>query len=74
VCRDGGGLVDTVTDGVNGFVVEPTGKAIAEAVDRLRQDPGLAASLSDGALAAAAEYTWSRAMRQLTEGLERAAS
>src|SRR6202007_3037242 len=31
VCRDGGGVCLPVVDGVNGFVVEPTGRAIADA-------------------------------------------
>lgn len=39
VCRDGGGLVDLVDDGVTGLVVEPTGRAIADAIAELRDDP-----------------------------------
>lgn len=73
-CRDGGGLTETVQDGVNGLIVEPTGAAIAAAVQRLRAEPGLAAGLAEGAKATAATYTWARAMSQLTEGLDRVAA
>ena len=34
VCEDGGGLPWFVEDGVTGFVVEPTGRAIAEAMTK----------------------------------------
>lgn len=71
VCRDGGGLCDTVADGETGLVVEPTGAAIAAAVARLATEPGLARRMGSAARDAAAEYTWDRALRQLEEGLER---
>nr|MBA2280304.1 glycosyltransferase family 4 protein [Acidimicrobiia bacterium] len=74
VCRDGGGLVDTVVDDVNGLVVEPSGAGIAAAVRRLRDEPGLAARLSQGALETAATYTWDRAMAQFSDALERVAA
>lgn len=74
VCADGGGLVDTVEDGVNGFVVEPTGAAIAAAVRRLSSDHDLAATMADNAREQAATYTWERAMQQLDDGLERVLS
>jgi glycosyltransferase involved in cell wall biosynthesis len=71
-CRDGGGLLDTVRDGENGLVVEPTGRAIAEAVERLRAEPGLRKELAAGALDTAARYTWSRAAAQLQVALDTA--
>ncbi|HEX6491941.1 MAG TPA: glycosyltransferase family 4 protein, partial [Candidatus Dormibacteraeota bacterium] len=71
VCRDGGGVCLPVVDGVNGFVVEPTGRAIADAVSRLREDPALARTMGENARASAAEYTWERAMRQIMDGVER---
>ncbi|HVF75639.1 MAG TPA: glycosyltransferase family 4 protein [Acidimicrobiales bacterium] len=74
VCRDGGGLTLFVEDGVNGLVVEPTGPAIAAAVQRLREEPGLAEALGEGARATAATYTWHRAMREINEGIERVCS
>jgi glycosyltransferase involved in cell wall biosynthesis len=71
VCRDGGGLCLAVEHGVNGLVVEPTGRAIAEAVTSLREQPGLAREMGERARATAAEYTWGRAMRQIMDGVER---
>jgi glycosyltransferase involved in cell wall biosynthesis len=71
VCRDGGGLCLPVEHGVTGLVVEPTGRAIAEAVATLRDEPGLAREMGDRARLTAAEYTWERAMRQITDGVER---
>lgn len=58
-------------DGVNGFVVEPTGRAIAEAVARLREQPDLAREMGERARETAAEYTWERAMGQIMDGVER---
>jgi glycosyltransferase involved in cell wall biosynthesis len=69
-CHDGGGLLDTVRDGENGLVVEPTGRAIAEAVERLRADPALRKQLAAGALDTATEYTWTRAAAQLQGALD----
>jgi glycosyltransferase involved in cell wall biosynthesis len=71
VCRDGGGLCLAVEDGVNGLVVEPTGRAIAEAVARLRDQPDLAREMGERARATAAQYTWERAMRQIMDGVGR---
>jgi len=73
VCRDGGGVCLPVVDGVNGFVVEPTGRAIASAVSRLGADPDLARRMGAQARETAAEYTWERAMRQILDGVERLA-
>lgn len=74
VCRDGGGLVDFVKDGVTGFVVEPTGPAIAEAVRRFREDPSLARAMGAAALEASRRYTWDRALREVAEGLAQVAT
>lgn len=65
VCRDGGGLADLVSHEVDGLVVEPTGAAIAAAVERILTDAELAASLAAGARARAAEITWDRADDQI---------
>jgi glycosyltransferase involved in cell wall biosynthesis len=69
VCRDGGGLADLVDDGVDGLVVEPTGAAIADAVERILGDPDLAAHLAAGAAATAARTTWSRAEDEIRTAL-----
>jgi glycosyltransferase involved in cell wall biosynthesis len=71
VCRDGGGLTSFVEDGVNGFVVDPTGPAIAKAVRRLVDDPDLARELGDAARETAKQYTWERAMSEIDSGIER---
>lgn len=74
VCRDGGGLTDSVQDGVNGFVVDPEPAAIAGAVRRLADDPDLARTMGANAREIAATYTWDRAMAQIDEGIERVLS
>jgi glycosyltransferase involved in cell wall biosynthesis len=71
VCTDGGGLCLPVVDGVNGLVVEPSGRAIAEAVSRLREQQDLVREMGEHARATAAEYTWGRAMAQVMDGVER---
>jgi glycosyltransferase involved in cell wall biosynthesis len=71
-CTDGGGLAETVVDGVNGLLVEPTGAAMADAVRRLLADDDLAATLQDGARESAERLTWSQAAQQLLAGLEEA--
>jgi glycosyltransferase involved in cell wall biosynthesis len=73
VCKDGGGLVEFVEDGVNGFVVEPTGGAIAAAVQRFADEPDLARTLGRNARQQAGQYTWARAMEEIRAGLERVA-
>ena len=49
VCRDGGGLVELVADTGAGLVVEPTGRAIAAAVQELRDDPDRSRALAEAA-------------------------
>jgi glycosyltransferase involved in cell wall biosynthesis len=72
VCRDGGGLVDLVEDGVTGLVVEPTGRAVAEAVARLRDDPALAAELGRAGREAVRAQRWDGALEALDEAVGRA--
>lgn len=74
VARDGGGLTGFVDDGVNGFVVEPTGGAIAGAVARILGDPDLARRLGEGALATAAQHSWARCATELRAAVERVMS
>jgi glycosyltransferase involved in cell wall biosynthesis len=69
VCTDGGGLTRFVEDGVNGFVVEPTGHAIAAAIRRFVDDPTLARELGRNGRERAHEYTWSRAMDEIELGI-----
>ena len=70
VCSDGGGLTAFVEDGVNGFVVDPTGPAIAAAVRKVTEDPALALSLGEAARETAQRFTWPRAMDEMQEGID----
>lgn len=71
VCSDGGGLTWFVEDGVTGFVVEPTGRAIADAMSRLRDDPKLAAEMGREARERASRFTWVNALGEIRRGLDR---
>lgn len=71
VCNDGGGLTEFLEDGVQGLVVEPTGQAIAEAVQLLSDNPEQAASMGRAGRERAQEFTWDRAVDQLLDGLAR---
>ena len=71
VCSDGGGLVWFVEDGVTGFVVEPTGRAIADAIEKLRDDPVLAEAMGREARERAKQFTWENALAEVRAGLER---
>jgi glycosyltransferase involved in cell wall biosynthesis len=69
-CRDGGGYVELIEDGVDGFLVEPTGPAIAAAIDRLR-DVDLARTMGARGREKARAFTWPRAIDQVEAALER---
>jgi glycosyltransferase involved in cell wall biosynthesis len=62
VCADGGGLTELVHHGHNGLVVAPTPFAIAQAIDRICNDPPLADHLIAGGLDSLSEITWDRAL------------
>ncbi|MCW2527053.1 MAG: putative glycosyltransferase, partial [Pseudonocardiales bacterium] len=70
VCRDGGNLANFVTDHENGFVVEPSGEAIAKAVQTLADDRALAARMGAVAREVAREYTWENSMKELSAGVD----
>ncbi|HZB98327.1 MAG TPA: glycosyltransferase family 4 protein [Candidatus Sulfotelmatobacter sp.] len=73
VCRDGGGLTALVENGVNGMVVEPSGRAIAAAVEALCNDPDMARRLGVQGRETAREYTWDRGIDEVLAGLDRVA-
>jgi glycosyltransferase involved in cell wall biosynthesis len=62
---DSGGPAELVRDGQNGFVCAPTPAGVAERLDSLGRDPGLAERLGQQALADAAPHTWDRAVEEL---------
>ncbi|HEY1795833.1 MAG TPA: glycosyltransferase family 4 protein [Stellaceae bacterium] len=67
VTDDGGAVREFVRDGVEGFVLPPDPKAIAEIFDRLWSDRKLAARLGDGAAARIDELGigWPRVVERL---------
>ncbi len=71
VCRDGGGLTALVRDGVNGFVVEPTARGIADALQTFAEDPELARRMGIAARETARERTPERARTQLLSAVEK---
>jgi glycosyltransferase involved in cell wall biosynthesis len=71
VCSDGGNLVNFIQDGVNGFVVEPTAKAIGAAVRLLAEDRALAARMGKAARETAAQFTWDRGMVGFRDAMDR---
>jgi glycosyltransferase involved in cell wall biosynthesis len=62
---DSGGPAELVRDGENGFVCAPAAESIAEALDALARDGGLAERLGQQALGDAAAHTWERAVEAL---------
>lgn len=72
-CQDGGGYVELIANGVDGFLVEPNGPAIAAAITRLT-DLDLARAMGARGREKARAYTWSRAIDQLERTLTRAGS
>ena len=73
-CVDGGGYVELIDDGVDGFLVEATGPAIAAAIERLK-DPEVARQMGARGREKARAYTWPKAVdhieRALAERLRR---
>ena len=66
-CTDSGGATEFVTDGVTGFVVEPTAEAIAKAIDYLYENPSLCQKMGTAAYQQLSrmEISWSSVLRQL---------
>jgi glycosyltransferase involved in cell wall biosynthesis len=72
-CHDGGGYVELIADGVDGFLVGPNGPSIGAAIARLT-DRDLARAMGERGREKAREYTWARAIDELERTLTRAAS
>ena len=69
VCRDGGGLTELITDGVNGVIVEPNAHALAAALDRLVRDPARASRLGEAARISVQSITLGQAVTQVEHAL-----
>ncbi|MDQ1573014.1 MAG: hypothetical protein QOH44_573 [Actinomycetota bacterium] len=65
---DSGGVLEFVTDGGSGLVVEPTAEALAEAMDKLWLDRDLAEKLGTGASVRLTELpiSWSHVVDRIT--------
>ncbi len=48
-CSDSGGPLELIEDGINGLVVQPEARALARAIDRLRDNPREAAEMGESA-------------------------
>ena len=64
-CRDSGGPAELVTDGVTGFICDPTPASLAEALRTLIDDRALAERLGQQAHARGAQITWPETIRTL---------
>lgn len=71
---DAGGALELVRDGVNGFVVEPSPRAVAGALDRLAADAALARRLGEAGRRTVAGIDWDTVVARLTETLPAAAA
>lgn len=69
VANDGGGVTEFVRDGVEGFVIDPDARVLAETFDRLWSDRRLAERLGEAAYVRVSELgiDWSTVVRKLIE-------
>jgi Glycosyl transferases group 1. len=70
VCSDGGGYREFIQDGVNGFIVEPEGQAIADAINYLADNPDKLKQMGDNAYEFSRQYSWEKAISHLNNILE----
>jgi glycosyltransferase involved in cell wall biosynthesis len=64
-CRDSGGPAELVTDGVSGFVCDPTPEALARALRTLAENHNAAERMGQQAFEAGERLTWADTVRQL---------
>jgi len=64
-CRDSGGVLEFVSDGVNGRVTEPDPSALADALQALAADRGRAAAMGDAGRELARRITWDGVIEKL---------
>jgi len=63
--HDAGGVLEFVDDGVNGFVCEPSGRALSRACAAVSADAELARRLGEAGRRAVAHVTWERVIGRL---------
>lgn len=63
-CTDGGGYLELIQDGETGFIVEPSGKAIASAIKRLMEDRDMLSMMSKNAYEFSRKYSWGNSLSQ----------
>jgi len=69
VCTDGGGLTELIVHEETGLIVEPTPRAVADAIERLVKDRDLAERLGRNGQERAAEFSWANAVDEFRAGL-----
>ena len=65
-CVDSGGPAELVENGANGFICEPSARALAAALHNLSDDSALAERLGSAALKTAERLNWPETVRVLT--------
>jgi glycosyltransferase involved in cell wall biosynthesis len=68
-CKDGGGYAELIEDGVNGFLVDPTSDAIANAMNKLINDVDLCMKMGEAAYQTSRKYNWDNTRKKLIESL-----
>jgi glycosyltransferase involved in cell wall biosynthesis len=66
-CRDSGGTLEIIEDGVNGLIAEPDAGSLARAIDTLRSNPDQAAAMGERAYEVLQEkgINWDRVVDSL---------
>jgi glycosyltransferase involved in cell wall biosynthesis len=70
-CKDGGGYLEFIKDGKNGFIVEPTGEAIAEKIKYLKDNPDKLREMGQNAFEFSRKYSWDNAIKSLNNAIQR---
>lgn len=68
-CSDGGGYAEFIEEGKNGFIVEPTGKAIAEKIKYLKDNPDVLQEMSKNAYESSRKYSWDQVMETFNNAI-----
>lgn len=69
-CSDGGGYREFIEEGKNGFIVEPTGEAIAEKIKYLHENREALEQMSKNAYEFSRKYSWDIIISKLNDYLQ----